>query len=140
MVCSLTQQVIAMAVVLWQFNLYLFMFLVPISWKFSSRPWNSAFSDNVCHLFVTDRGFPPNIRVSFTNKIEYHDVIEILLKMAFNYTINLLTQHPRCKHVSTQHYMLNTMDRKQNNSSENMLTITPQRQRVEEKQIYNLFN
>jgi hypothetical protein len=81
------------------------MLLVPISCKSSSRPWNSAFSDNVCHLFVTDRGFPPNIRVSFTNKIEYHDVIEILLKMAFNYTINLSTQHPRCKHVSTQHYM-----------------------------------
>ena len=44
--------------------------------------------DKVCQWLVAGRLFSPGTPVSFTNKIDRHDITEILLKMALN-TINL---------------------------------------------------
>jgi len=40
--------------------------------------------DRVCQWLATSRWFSPGTLVSFTNKIDWHDITEILLKVAFN--------------------------------------------------------
>jgi hypothetical protein len=53
--------------------------------------WNCEFEplcDKVCQLLATGQWFSPGTLASSTNKIDCHDITEILLKVALN-TINL---------------------------------------------------
>ena len=44
----------------------------------------STLCDKVCQWLATGRWFSPGIPVSSTNKTDYHDITEILLKVALN--------------------------------------------------------
>ena len=48
--------------------------------------------DKVCQWLATDQQFSPDTMVSCTNKTDYHDIAEILLKVVLN-TINQPTNY-----------------------------------------------
>jgi hypothetical protein len=48
---------------------------------------NTILCDKVCLWRTTDRWFSPGTPITFTNKTEYHDITEILLKVVLS-TIN----------------------------------------------------
>jgi len=50
-----------------------------LSREFESHSWRS---DKVCQWLTTGRWFSPGTPVSSTNKTDYHDITEILLKVA----------------------------------------------------------
>jgi hypothetical protein len=56
-----------------------------ISWR---SVLDTTLCDKVRQLLATGRWFSPGIPVSSTNKIDRHDITEILLKVALN-TLNL---------------------------------------------------
>jgi len=45
---------------------------------------DTTLCDRVCQLFAAGRWFSPGPPVSSANKIDRHDIIEILLKVALN--------------------------------------------------------
>jgi len=45
---------------------------------------DTTLCDKVCQWLATDRWFSPSTLVSSTNKIDHHDITEILLKVALN--------------------------------------------------------
>jgi len=49
---------------------------------------DTTLCDKVCHWLATGQWFSPGTPVFSTNKTDYHDITEILLKMMLN-TINL---------------------------------------------------
>ena len=58
--------------------------------KFESRSWRGVLDttcDSICHWLATGRWFSP---VSSTNKIDRHDMTEILLKVALNTITQIL--------------------------------------------------
>ena len=65
---------------------------------------NTRFCDKVCQWLVTGRWFSPGTLVSSTNKIDCHDIAEILLKVALN-TITLILNVFCTKHT-TRHINL----------------------------------
>ena len=67
------------------------------SCEFEPRSWRSVLDTTLCdkvrQLLATGRWFSPGTPVSSTNKIDRHDISEILLKVALN-TINLNQTKP----------------------------------------------
>ena len=59
--------------------------------EFEPRSWRGVLSttlcDKVCQWLMTGRWFSPGTLVSTTNKIDFYDITEILLKVVLN-TIN----------------------------------------------------
>jgi len=55
--------------------------------KIKTTRYPNYICDKVCQWLTTGRWFSPDTPVSSTNKTDHHDIIEILLKVAFN-TIN----------------------------------------------------
>ena len=53
---------------------------------------DTTLCDKVCQWFATGRWFSLGTPVSSTNKTDYHDITEILLKVALN-TITLTLTH-----------------------------------------------
>jgi hypothetical protein len=49
-----------------------------------STPAQGTLCEKVCQWLAAGRWFPPGPLVSSTNKTDYHDITEILLKMALN--------------------------------------------------------
>jgi hypothetical protein len=64
--------------------------------KFESRTWlgvlDITFGDKVDQWHAAGLWFSPGTLVSFTNKTDSHDIIEILLKVALN-TMTLILKH-----------------------------------------------
>ena len=56
--------------------------------EFESHSWRDALDatlrDKVCQWLTTGRWFFPGTPVSYTNKTDHYDIIEILLKVALN--------------------------------------------------------
>ena len=56
--------------------------------EFESHSWRDALDatlrDKVCQWLTTGRWFSPGTPVSYTNKTDHYDIIEILLKVALN--------------------------------------------------------
>jgi hypothetical protein len=85
------------AVILWWFDLYLPMhtqYLSPLTlWvriPLMRGVLDATLCDKVCQWLETDRWFSPGIPVFSTNKTDFHNINEILLKVALN-TINQAT-------------------------------------------------
>jgi hypothetical protein len=55
---------------------------------------DTTLCDRVCQWLATSQWFSPGTPVSSTNKIDCHDIAEILLKGAFN-TLNKTILYPR---------------------------------------------
>jgi hypothetical protein len=81
--------------------------------RISIRARCTALCDKVCQWLVTGRWFSPGTPISSTNRIDRHDIAEILLKVALNtikQTNNLRTsyayyvtkKHPRCLRTQDQ--------------------------------------
>jgi hypothetical protein len=72
--------------------------------KFESRSWRDVLDTTLCdrvYQWLTEgRWFSPGPAVSFTNKTEHHDIIEILLKVALN-TIRQ-TNQPHCSKLPSK--------------------------------------
>jgi hypothetical protein len=66
-----------------------------LSCEFESHPWRGVLDitlcDKVCQRLETGRWFSPGTPVSSTNKTDFHDIAEIVLKVALN-TINQTNQ------------------------------------------------
>jgi hypothetical protein len=78
-------------VIVWCLDLQLPMQSVPITTKcceFESRSWlgviDATLCDKVCQWLAAGRWFSPGTLVSSTNKTDHHDIIEILLKVAWS--------------------------------------------------------
>jgi hypothetical protein len=70
--------------------------------EFEPRSWRGVLEtricDKVCYRLATGRWFSPDTLVSSINKTDYHEIAEILLKVALN-TKN--KSKPRAKHQCT---------------------------------------
>ena len=64
-----------------------------------SNLWLHKTTDKVCQWLATGRWFSPGIPVSSTNKIDSHDIAEILLKVA----ISTITPPPLFLHKTVDH-------------------------------------
>ena len=62
------------------------------------RLFDTTLCDKVCQWLAAGRWFSPVTPVSFTNKTDSHDIIEILLKVALNTIIITLTPFNICVH------------------------------------------
>jgi hypothetical protein len=72
-----------------------FVQLVPITIKvMSSNPVHSVLDttlcDKVCQRSAAGRWFLPGTPVSFINKTDRHDIVEILLKVAFENSAKIM--------------------------------------------------
>jgi hypothetical protein len=52
--------------------------------RITIRARSTTFCDNACQWLATGQWFSPGIPVSYTNKIDRHDITETLLKVAWN--------------------------------------------------------
>ena len=77
--------------------------------EFDPRSWqgvlDTTLCDKFCQWLATGQWFSPGIPVSSTNKIDCHDITEILLKVALN-TINLNPQWHFQQYVSIMSVLL----------------------------------
>ena len=63
--------------------------------QISIRTRCTTLCDKVCQWLATDRWLSPDTPVSFTNKIDRHDITELLLKVA----LNIMNQPTISNHV-----------------------------------------
>ena len=102
--------VVAMTVCCWIYNYLYNQWLSPLMlWvRISIRARCTTLCNKVCQWLATGRWFSPGTPVSFTNKTDYHEITEILLKVALN------TTKQSNKHFFAQHCSLREVTRMYN--------------------------